>query len=160
MGMRNDEQLPTINLAPTAHIAVSQLREVNRPLILVFPFHATDLSLARINLHQRTWANDRKKGEILKADVAVHGLAQVEVLQQTDRNLVPFLYDSCQQIRSLEPKARFEFNGERDIFSLWVFRATQEMRSWQADRCTVSIEVSDLQSKLGRHFRKSSTIDY
>src|SRR5258708_1184103 len=52
--VRNDEQLPAINLAPTAHVAVSQLREVDWPFVLVCPFHGTDLSLARINLHQRT----------------------------------------------------------------------------------------------------------
>ena len=94
--MRNHEELPAINLAPTAHVAVPQLREVDGPFILVFPFHVADFSLTRINLHQRTGANDRKESEILEAYVAIHGLAKVEMLQKTDRNLIPFLDDPCQ----------------------------------------------------------------
>ncbi len=80
--MRNNEQLPPINLTPTTHVPLSQFREVNRPLILRRPFHSTDFSLARINLDKRTGANKWKKGEVLKADVAIHGLSQVEMLQQ------------------------------------------------------------------------------
>src|SRR5580704_11088009 len=106
--MRNHEELTAINLAPTAHVAVPQLSEVDGPFILVFPFHVADFSLARINLHQRTGANNRKKSEILETYVAIHELAEVEMLQQTDQNFIPLLHHSCQKIRLLEAKPRFE----------------------------------------------------
>ena len=72
IGVRNDEQLSSVNLAPATYVSIPQLREIDWPLVLVLPRHVADLSLARINLHKRARANDWKQREILKPNIAIH----------------------------------------------------------------------------------------
>src|SRR5580692_5954009 len=57
MRMRDHHQPATVDLAPATHIAIPQFRKVDRPIEIGFPWRGTDLSLGRVNLHQRTGPN-------------------------------------------------------------------------------------------------------
>src|ERR1700728_1880619 len=111
--MRNRYQFPSLKLAPAAQIPVPQLDEVDWPLKLASPFPDADFSLAGIDLHQGPRPDQGIERRVLETDIPVYGLAQIEVLQKTNGNLVPLFDDPRQKVRSLEPKLRLEFNGKR-----------------------------------------------
>src|SRR5579863_117103 len=99
--VRNNHQLSAIDLTPTTSVARSEFHEVNRAIEFCCPFFGADFPLASVDLHQRTRADQRVERIILEADVSIDGFAEVEMLQQTHGDLVPFLYDAGKEIRLL-----------------------------------------------------------
>src|SRR5580704_15739504 len=69
MRVGNHHQPASVNLAPAAHIAIAQLREVNRTLEFSFPWRRTDFSLACINLHQGSGTDERVECKVFNADI-------------------------------------------------------------------------------------------
>src|SRR5580658_8446718 len=94
--MRDRDQLPFLKLAPAAQVPIPQFDEVDGPLKLGPPRSGADLSLGRIDLDERAGPDQWIKGCILKSNVAIHGLAQIEVLQEPDGHFVPFFDDPRQ----------------------------------------------------------------
>src|SRR6266446_2341697 len=109
--VRNDDQLSMVHLTPTANIPVAELHEIYGTVIFSSPFHDNDLSLAGVNLHQRTRPDEGMKSVVLQPDVSVHRLAQIQMLQQTHGDLVPFFYHSCEQVGALQLELGLELHG-------------------------------------------------
>lgn len=141
--MWNDHQLPFVELTPATEVSVPQLDEVNGPLEFRSPLRRTDFSLTRIDLHQRSRANERIQSVVFKTDVAIHRFAQVKVLKQADRNFVPLFYHPRQKVRFLETELRFEFNGKRHALDLPVPFPVHEVRSRDSNRSAISAQVRD-----------------
>src|SRR6266849_9254659 len=68
----NYDQLTPIHLAPTANVTFSEFHEIDGTVKFCFPFLSSELSLACINLHERTRADKRVKRIVLKPDIAIH----------------------------------------------------------------------------------------
>ena len=51
IGIRNRKEMAFADFAPTANIFLSQLNEIDRSLVLVFPFNRKYFPLVSIDLH-------------------------------------------------------------------------------------------------------------
>lgn len=88
-----------IHLAPTANVAEREFHEADRAVEFRLPLVRADLPLASIDLHKRAGANQWIERIVLEADIAVYGFVQIEMLQEANGNLLPFLHDLRKQIR-------------------------------------------------------------
>ena len=73
---RNQNQLTAVQFAPTTNIAVAELEEKDRTVMLVMPIHRRNCSLPRIDLHKRLWmidADSKKAFYVNQAYEAITG---------------------------------------------------------------------------------------
>ena len=155
MRMRNHDQLSPVNLAPAAHIAISQFCKVDRPLELGCPGCRADFPFLGVDLHQRSRPNQGIQSEILQTDIAVYRFAQIQVLQQSDRHFIPFFDDSSQQTSFLEAKAVLQFNRKRYLVGFILTFRIDQMCSGQPNASAVAPQVPDLDTEVRSDFRKS-----
>jgi len=100
--VRNRVQIAVEHLAPTANEFSAQFHEVDWPVVFVLPFALHDLTLILIDLHDRTGPDNREHGSVGKAHEPVNAMAKVEVLEQANRNLTPYLAQFGQQIGAIQ----------------------------------------------------------
>src|SRR5216683_353803 len=74
------QQMPVLQLAPSASIAIAQFHKINGAIEFGTPTHRLDFAHARVNLHKRARTKQRIEGHVLKPDVSVEAVADVEVL--------------------------------------------------------------------------------
>jgi hypothetical protein len=89
--VRNRVKIAVGHLAPTANELSAQFDEVDWPVVFVLPFALHDLTLILIDLHDRTGPDNGKHGSVAETDESVNAMAKVEVLEQANRNLSPYL---------------------------------------------------------------------
>ena len=100
-----------MQFAPTAYIAIAEFKEKDWTVMLVMPIHWWDRSLPGIDLNEGTGANDGVERVVLHSDVAVKGIAPIDLLQQGGRNIFPIVEYLGQKIGSFEPQSLPEFAG-------------------------------------------------
>src|SRR5882762_5846846 len=142
VGVRNYDQLAPIYLAPTAYIPSSQFHEVDGTVEFCLPFFTADLPLACVNLHKRTGADQREERVVFETNIAVHGLAQVQMLQESDGNLVPPLHDSRKEIRFLQAEVWLELHWQRHLLNLQVRSTIEEMRFRNSNGHAIATQVA------------------
>src|SRR2546427_10756302 len=95
----------------------------------VFHFSVLIFPLVCVNLHKRTGADEREERVVFQPDIAVYGFAQIQMLQETDGDLIPLLNDPRKQVRSLQPELGLELHWQRHLLHVEVRSAVQEMCS-------------------------------
>src|SRR5712664_3531164 len=110
MRVGNYDQLTPVHLTPTADVTVSEFHEVDGTVELRTPSLSADLSLICVNLHKRTGADEGEEGVVFEADIAVHGFAQVQILQETNGDFVPFFHDTRKQVCLLQLEVWFKLH--------------------------------------------------
>jgi hypothetical protein len=81
MRSRNQYQLVAIQFTPTADIAIAKFEEKDRAVKVVMPIYERDGSLPGIDLDEGTGANDGVECAVLHSNVAVKGIAPIDLLQ-------------------------------------------------------------------------------
>ena len=92
--MRQKQQVPILQFAPGARIPIAQFHKIDRPVEFRPPALWLYFAHALIYLDEGTGPHKRIEREILKPDVAIQAVAQIQVLQQRDRNLAPDFHDA------------------------------------------------------------------
>lgn len=123
--MRDNHQLPAIDLAPTACVAGTKFHKIDRAIEFRCPLPSADLPLVRVNLHEGAGTDQRIQGVVLKSDISVNGFAQIQMLQKANRNLVPLSHDPRKQIRCFQSKLRFELDRQCQVLVLEIRFATE-----------------------------------
>ena len=100
-----------MQFAPAAYIAIAEFKEKDWTVMLVMPIHWWDRSLSGIDPDEGTGANNGVERMVLHSDVAVKGIAPVDLLQQRGRNIFPIFEDLGQKIGPFEPQSFPEFSG-------------------------------------------------
>jgi hypothetical protein len=67
----NEDQLASIQFAPTADVTVAEFDEIDRPIEFVLPVTSPDFSLTPVNLDERSWADVRVQRVVLDTDVPI-----------------------------------------------------------------------------------------
>ena len=83
----DQDQVVSIQLTPTAGIAISELHKIDGPLRDVTPAARRDFALSGIDGHNGAGANDGIKRVVLKPDLSAKTPFRIEALQNLDRNL-------------------------------------------------------------------------
>jgi hypothetical protein len=112
-GMRrgNQYQLAPIEFAPTADVAIAEFEEEDRAVEVVMPIYGWDRPLPGIDLDEGTGANNGVESAVLHSNVAVKGIAPIDLLQERGRNIFPILEYFGQKIGSFGPQSVAEFAG-------------------------------------------------
>jgi len=108
------QQMPVLQLAPRASIAIAQFHKINGAVELRAPAHGLDFAHAWVNLHKRAWTKQRVESHVLKPDVAVETVANVEMLDEGDGNFAPDFDEAGEEIGVVDVEGAIEANGERD----------------------------------------------
>jgi hypothetical protein len=82
------------DFTPAADIFIAQFYEKNWSIVFVFPVDGKNLSLISVDLHDRTGPDERVHRIVIEPDEPIYALTEIEVLDQTDRNLSPDLDQS------------------------------------------------------------------
>jgi len=96
------QQMPVLQLAPSASIAIAQFHKIYGAVELRTPAHGLDFAHAWVNLHKRAGAKERVQSHVLKADISVEAVANVEVLDQRDGNFAPDFDEAGEEIRVVD----------------------------------------------------------
>jgi hypothetical protein len=154
---RKKHQLAAVKFAPTADVAVAQLHEVNRTVELILPI-AHDLGLARVDLHKRAWANQRKKGVVLSSDLSVEAILQIYMLQRSDRDLGPAFEHARDQIRLLgfHLVAKFKGNDQRPAGTI---ERRQETGPGQSHQPRFPCRLAKIEAKESQDLVQVSLVD-
>ena len=86
---RNQNQLIAVQFAPTTNIAVAELEEKDRTVMLVMPIHWWNCPRPGVNLHKGSRTNNRVQRVILHPDVSVKRIAPVHLLQESRGDILP-----------------------------------------------------------------------
>src|SRR5258708_34900401 len=81
--------MPVLQLTPSASVAVAQFHKINGAVEFRAPAHGLDFAHARVNPHKRAGAKQGVESHVLKPNVAVEAVANVEVLDQRDGHFAP-----------------------------------------------------------------------
>ena len=81
MCSRNQYQLVAVQFTPTADVAIAKFEEKNRAVKVVMPIYGRDGSLPGVDLDEGTGANDGVECAVLHSNVAVKGIAPIDLLQ-------------------------------------------------------------------------------
>jgi len=76
----DENQLTPMQFAPAAHISIPQFKEEDRTVMVAMPIRWRDRSLPGIDLHKRSWTNNRVQRVILHPDVPVKSISPVHLL--------------------------------------------------------------------------------
>src|SRR6266404_1711031 len=106
------QQMPVLQLAPRASIAIAQFHKIYGAVELRTPAHGLDFAHAGVNLHKRAGAKQRVEGHILKPDVSVEAAANIEVLDEGDGNFAPNFDEAGKEIGVVDVEGGIEANGE------------------------------------------------
>ncbi len=110
--MGQQQQMPVLQLAPRASIAIAQFHKIYGAVELRTPAHGLDFAHAGVNLHKRAGAKQRVEGHILKPDVSVEAAANIEVLDEGDGNFAPNFDEAGKEIGVVDVEGGIEANGE------------------------------------------------
>src|SRR6266404_2034741 len=157
--VRDDNQLTTVHLALTANIAIAELHEIDGTVKFSPPFLGADLPLAGVNLHQRARPDEGMESVVLQADVSVHRLALIQMLQQANGNLVPFFNNPCKQVGALQLELGLELHGYRQCGAVGIRAAVHEMGSGRSHRGPVVAQIRDPSTEIGSELGKRLVID-
>src|SRR6266851_3347632 len=155
----NYDQLTPVHLTPTANVTVSEFHEVDGTVELRTPSLGADRSLICVNLHKRTGADEGEEGVVFEADIAIYGFAQVQMLQETNGDLVPLLHNSGKEIRFLQAELRLEPHWQRHFLDLKIGSSIQEMRFRNSDESTIAAQITNRQAEIGEQFCDFSIVD-
>jgi len=104
--------MAVLKIAPRASVAVTQLHKINWPVEFRAPALRLDFADARIDLHKGARPQQRVQHQILKADVTVLAVADVQLLDERDGNFAPNLDHARDEIGVVEIKGAVEADGE------------------------------------------------
>jgi hypothetical protein len=114
--VREEQEVALLQFAPGTSIAIAEFHKINRAIELSAPTERLNFAHALINLHKRTRPEERIKREILKANIAVEGVPQIELLQKGDGHFPPNLNHAGQEVGIVEVEGTIEADGERHGF--------------------------------------------
>jgi len=70
LARRDEDQIIVVQFAPAAHVGVSQLEEINRPVVFAMPTKRQNSLLPRVDLHERFWMIDARSKKALYVNQA------------------------------------------------------------------------------------------
>jgi len=106
------QQMPVLQLTPSASVAVAQFHKINGAVEFRAPAHGLDFAHARVNPHKRAGAKQGVESNVLKPDVAVEAVANVEVLDQRDGHFAPDFDEAGEEIGVVDVERAIETNGK------------------------------------------------
>ena len=77
-----------MHFAPTAHVALTQFDEKDRPIMIAVPMHGRNFLLARIDSNERAGTDERVQGVVVHSDVSVQRIGAIHLLKH-ERDFIP-----------------------------------------------------------------------
>lgn len=114
--MGNEQEVAILHFAPGTRIAVAQLHKINRTIEFGAPAQRLNLADARIDLHERTGAEEWVERGVFQANVAIEVVANIEVLNEGNGNLAPDFDDAGKEIGVIEIEGTIKANREGNGF--------------------------------------------
>jgi hypothetical protein len=106
--------MAVLQLAPRASITIAQFHKINGAVELRTPAHGLDFAHAWVNLHKRARAKQRVESHVLKTNVTVKAVPNIEVLDEGDGNFAPDFNEAGKEISVVDVEGAIEANGEGD----------------------------------------------
>src|SRR5262245_44713987 len=124
--MRQQQEVAVLDFAPGTCVSIAKLDKINRPVMLRAPTRGTDLTDFLVDLNERTWAQQRVKGEVAKTDVTIKAVAKVEMLNERNGNLAPDFNHSIEQVGVIYVKRTVKTDRKRNrLFRVIDFHGDQ-----------------------------------
>src|SRR5690242_12303126 len=100
--MRNDDQLILLHLAPAAQVTVAQLDKIYGPVVLGRGWRILYFALGVVDLNEGARLQQRIKRVIRQSDEAILHGPKLQVLDQRDRHVSPYLHHARQQRSAID----------------------------------------------------------
>src|SRR6266446_9113850 len=102
------QQMPVLQLAPSASIAIAQFHKINGAIELRTPTHGLDFAHAGVDVHKRARTKERVESHIPQPDVSVEAVANIEVLDEGDGNFAPDFDEAGKEIGVVDVEGGIE----------------------------------------------------
>ena len=86
---RNQDQLVSVQFAPTASVSIPKFDEIDGAIEFIFPSSRFYFVLTSVDLYKRTWSDEGEKSVIFEPNVATKAMAKIQLLQKSGGNLTP-----------------------------------------------------------------------
>jgi hypothetical protein len=101
-----------LHFAPRTCVTIPEFDEIDGAVEFRAPAQGLNFAHALIHLNERAGTQQGVKREILKSNIAIEGVAQVQVLQQGDGNFTPDLNHAREQVGVIEVEGAIKADGE------------------------------------------------
>src|ERR1700740_3566602 len=136
--------MSVLQFAPRASVAIAQFHKINGTVELRAPAHGLDCAHARVDLQKRTGTKQGIESQILKPDVSVETVPDVEVLDQSNGNFTPDFDEAGQEIGVVDIERAIEANGEGHGALLVIDFEIGEVGVWQRSGHLITAEVQQV----------------
>src|SRR5580704_76965 len=124
--MGQQQQVAVLHLAPRTRVPVAQLHKIDRPVKFRAPPQRLDFPNVRIDLHKRTRPQQWRERVVLQSDVPVQAMADVQMLDQCDRDFSPNFNHARQQVGVVHVEGPVEAHRKRNgLFCIVDFQRRQ-----------------------------------
>lgn len=106
-----------VQRAPGASVAVPEFHEINRTVKFSAPAKWLNFPDTRIDLDERARPDQRVQHRVPQTYVAIEAVAEIQMLDERDRNFAPDLDDTRDQVGIVHIKASVKSHGNETVRS-------------------------------------------
>jgi hypothetical protein len=127
--------------------------------VFVFPFSREYLSLVAVDLYDRAGADQRVHRKVIRADDAVNGLSQIELLNETNRNLSPDFNQTRQQAGLVQMQILAGAKRHFDGLNVVTRRIGKELSLRTPEKSLIPAQFIRVHPKERKNVRPARLVD-
>src|SRR6267143_395751 len=157
--MRNDAQNLAFQFTPAIGIAVPELEEINRTLILILSRIWVNLGLLVIYLDKGAGTNHRVKRVVIHPNEPVEIFPKAQILKERDWNFAPSLHHAGEEIGFFNSRSRIEPHWKTHTAFRVMDLGGNEMSPGQFDSEASCINLIQIDSKEQKEVHEINSIE-